>query len=139
MKILVVDDMTSMRHVMLNLLRSIGYLDLEEATNGWQAFQMLQKTPYDLLITDLNMPKMDGRELLQEVRGNEKLAKTPVLIVSCEQDKDKVKELIQHGVNGFVVKPFNGVTLQKQINRIERQQTMQKEKTDEKKSWINGE
>ncbi|WP_325894890.1 response regulator [Grimontia sp. NTOU-MAR1] len=125
MKILVVDDMTSMRHVMLNLLRSIGYLDLEEATNGWQAFQMMQKTAYDLLITDLNMPKMDGRELLQEVRGNETLSHTPVLIVSCEQDKDKVKELIQNGVNGFVVKPFNGITLQKQLKRIERQQAME--------------
>ncbi len=68
MKILVVDDMTSMRHVMLNLLRSIGYLELEEATNGWQAFQMMQRSRYDLLITDLNMPKMDGRELLKEIR-----------------------------------------------------------------------
>ncbi|WP_407333456.1 response regulator [Enterovibrio sp. 27052020O] len=122
MKILVVDDMTSMRHVMLNLLRSIGYLDLEEATNGWQAFQMMKKSSYGLLITDLNMPKMDGRELLKEVRCDEKLKKTPVLIVSCEQDKERVKELIQHGVNGFVVKPFNAATLHKQIQRIERQQ-----------------
>ncbi|MEZ8142955.1 response regulator [Enterovibrio sp. FF113] len=124
MKILVVDDMTSMRHVMLNLLRSIGYLDLEEATNGWQAFQMLKKNSYGLLITDLNMPKMDGRELLKEVRCDERLKQTPVLIVSCEQDKERVKELIQHGVNGFVVKPFNAATLQKQIQRIERQQQL---------------
>ncbi len=109
---------------MLNLLRSIGYLDLEEATNGWQAFQMLKKNSYGLLITDLNMPKMDGRELLKEVRCDERLKQTPVLIVSCEQDKERVKELIQHGVNGFVVKPFNAATLQKQIQRIERQQQL---------------
>ncbi|WP_028023940.1 response regulator [Enterovibrio calviensis] len=121
MKILVVDDMTSIRHVMLNLLRSINYIDLEEATNGWQALQMVKKNRYDLVITDLNMPKMDGRELLKEIRTDEKLKHTPVLVVSSEQDKERVKELIQHGVNGFVVKPFNAATLQKQIQRIERQ------------------
>ncbi|MDD1794044.1 response regulator [Enterovibrio sp. ZSDZ42] len=121
MKILVVDDMTSIRHVMLNLLRSINYFDLEEATNGWQALQMVKKNRYDLLITDLNMPKMDGRELLKEVRADPTLKHTPVLVVSSEQDKERVKELIQNGVNGFVIKPFNAATLQKQIQRIERQ------------------
>ncbi|KXF80437.1 response regulator [Enterovibrio coralii] len=121
MKILVVDDMTSMRHVMLNLLRSIGYLDLEEATNGWQAFQMLKKNPYDLLITDLNMPKMDGKELLKEIRRDKRIGHLPVLIVSCEQDKNQIQELIDYRVNGFVVKPFNGATLQKQLQRIEKQ------------------
>lgn len=121
MKILVVDDMTSMRHVMLNLLRSIGYTNLEEATNGWQAYQMVKRNRYDVLITDLNMPKMDGRELLKEIRADHELCTLPVMIVTCEQDKDKVKELIRLGVSGFVVKPFNGITLQKQIQRIERQ------------------
>ncbi|PKF49095.1 response regulator [Enterovibrio nigricans] len=121
MKILVVDDMTSMRHVMLNLLRSIGYPELEEATNGWQAFQMLKKNHYDLLITDLNMPKMDGKELLKEVRSDKKIGHLPILVVSCEQDKGKIQELIKHRVNGFVVKPFNGATLQKQLQRIEKQ------------------
>lgn len=136
MKILVVDDMTSMRHVMLNLLRSIGYLELEEATNGWQAFQMMQRSRYDLLITDLNMPKMDGRELLKEIRADNKLKAMPVLIVSCEQDKDRVKELIRYGVNGFVVKPFNGVTLHKQIQRIERQQKLAAEKGEADKQQL---
>ncbi|MDD1780126.1 response regulator [Enterovibrio sp. ZSDZ35] len=128
MKILVVDDMTSMRHVMLNLLRSIGYLDLEEATNGWQAFQMLKKNPYDLLITDLNMPKMDGKELLKEVRADKKIANLPVLVVSCEQDKSQIQKLIDYRVNGFVVKPFNGATLQKQLQRIEKQNQQRRSK-----------
>lgn len=67
------------------------------------------------------MPKMDGRELLKEIRADHELCTLPVMIVTCEQDKDKVKELIRLGVSGFVVKPFNGITLQKQIQRIERQ------------------
>ncbi|MBO9491967.1 response regulator [Endozoicomonas sp. G2_1] len=119
MKILVVDDMISMRHVMLHMLRSLDYTDTDEAPDGCQAFDLLQRQHYDLVITDYHMPKMDGMALLRAIREDERLAKLPVIMVSCEDEKDKIKAVIQAQVTDFIVKPFNQETLAKKMKHVE--------------------
>ncbi len=118
MKILVVDDMISMRHVLLQILRSLGYTDNDEATDGRQAFQMLQNNAYDLLITDFYMPKLNGQQLLDKIRNQRELAYLPVLMVTCENDKDKIRSVIASKVTGFIVKPFTAQTIEKQLTKI---------------------
>ena len=120
MKILVVDDMTSMRHVIIHILRSLGYSDIEEATNGKQALLMLKKISFDLLITDFHMPKLNGKQLLEQIRKDKdnNLRNLPVLMVTCESEKESVKAMIACKVTGFVVKPFTTQTLIKQLKLI---------------------
>ncbi len=118
MKILVVDDMSSMRGVMMQMLASLGHNETDEAANGLQALKLLRKNNYDLLITDLHMPNLDGQQLLEKVRHDKKLHDLPVLMVSCEDDKKIVKDLIAGQVTGFMVKPFNLNTLKKQLQWI---------------------
>ncbi len=118
MKILVVDDMSSMRGVMLQMLASLGHSETDEASNGLQALKLLRQNEYDLLITDLHMPNLDGKQLLEKVRHDKKLHDLPVLMVSCEDDKKIVKGLIAGKVTGFMVKPFNLNTLKKQLQWI---------------------
>ncbi|MBL4909912.1 MAG: response regulator [Alteromonadaceae bacterium] len=128
MKILVVDDMISMRHVMMHMLRDLGYNDLDEAADGVQALDKLKKGHYDLLITDYYMPNINGKQLLERVRYNEKLKQLPVLMVSCEDDQKKIKSLIEAKVTGFIVKPFTANTLKKQLVWI--QSMYEKKKAD---------
>lgn len=118
MKILVTDDMVSMRHVMIHMLRGLGHEDIDEAIDGSQAYDMLQKRHYDLLITDLNMPKMDGKQLLKKVKTDKNLNYLPVLMVTCEDDRNKVTEIIKSKVSGFIIKPFNLRTLKRQLQKI---------------------
>jgi len=118
MKILVVDDMSSMRNVMVHMLINLGYNQTDEASGGLQALKMLRLDNYELLITDLHMPNLDGEQLLRKVRGDKKLHNLPVLMVSSEDDKVKIMQLIEGDVTGFMVKPFNLNTLKKQINWI---------------------
>lgn len=120
MKILMVDDMISMRHVMLHMLRSLGHTDVDEAADGLQAFSLLNKNSYDLLITDYHMPKMDGRQLLKSIRSSEKLADLPVLMISCESEKRRVKAIISCDVTDFIIKPFNLQTLELKIKNVEK-------------------
>ncbi len=120
MKILVVDDMISMRHVMIHMLREMGYNDVDEAPDGVQALDKLRKAKYDLVITDYYMPNIDGRQLLERIRYDDELADLPVLMVSCEDDKNKIKPLIAAKVTGFIIKPFTMQTLTKQLKRIEK-------------------
>lgn len=118
MRILVVDDMSSMRNVMVHMLINLGYNQTDEASSGLQALKMLRLDNYELLITDLHMPNLDGEQLLRKVRGDKKLHNLPVLMVSSEDDKVKIMELIAGNVTGFMVKPFNLNTLKKQLNWI---------------------
>ncbi|WP_440875361.1 response regulator [Thalassotalea sp. PLHSN55] len=118
MKILVADDMISMRHVLIHILRSLDYTDIDEAIDGIQAFEMLQKKRYDVLITDFHMPKLDGHQLLERVRNHAKLARLPVLMISCEASKEKIQSIIASKVTGFIVKPFTAKTIEKQLNKI---------------------
>jgi len=120
MKILVVDDMTTMRHVLLHMLRDLGHVDCDEAIDGLQALTLLHKKHYDLLITDLHMPNLDGKQLLEKVRSESQLSKIPVLMISSEDETSKIKEIIAAKVTGFIVKPFNYNTLEKQIKKIDK-------------------
>ncbi len=118
MRILVVDDMPSMRQVMMHMLRSLGYDSLDEAANGVEALKKLRVQDYDLLITDLHMPNLDGRQLLEKVRCDKRLANLPVLMVSCEDDKKQITDVISAKVTGFIVKPFDASILRKHLDWI---------------------
>ncbi|MGB5569992.1 MAG: chemotaxis response regulator CheY [Sedimenticolaceae bacterium] len=118
MKILVVDDFSTMRRIIRNLLRDLGFNNTQEADDGVTALPMLQAGSFDLLITDWNMPGMQGIDLLKAVRSDDKLRGLPVLMVTAESKRDQIVEAAQAGVNGYVVKPFTVRTLEEKINRI---------------------
>lgn len=118
MKILVVDDFSTMRRIIKNLLRDLGFNNTEEADDGTTALPMLQSKKYDFLVTDWNMPGMQGIDLLKAVRADENLASLPVLMVTAEAKKEQIVEAAQAGVNGYVVKPFTAGTLKEKIDKI---------------------
>lgn len=118
MKILIVDDFSTMRRIIKNLLRDLGFHHTEEADDGTTALPMLQAGAFDLLITDWNMPGMQGIDLLKAVRGDEGLRSLPVLMVTAESKRDQIVEAAQAGVNGYVVKPFTAGTLEEKIHKI---------------------
>lgn len=118
MKILVVDDFSTMRRIIKNLLRELGFNNIAEADDGSTALPMLQMGHFNFLITDWNMPKMPGIELLRAVRADQRLASLPVLLVTAEARREQIIEAAQAGVNGYIVKPFSAETLQEKINKI---------------------
>ena len=118
MKILVVDDMMTMRHVITHMLRDLGYTSIDEACDGMQALQMINKKVYDLVITDFYMPNLDGQQLLKKIRSQKETQDLPVLMVSCVDNKEKIKAIIACKVTGFIVKPFCSNTLKNKLNRI---------------------
>ncbi|MDN3484401.1 two-component system response regulator [Pseudoalteromonas sp. S1609] len=118
MRILVVDDMPLMRHVLINMLRQLDYKDIVEATDGQQALTILQNQLIDLVITDLHMPKMDGLNLLDAIRNDTEHAQLPVLMVTCEDNSETVKKIINAKVSGFIIKPFCMNVLSAQLIRL---------------------
>ena len=118
MKILIVDDFSTMRRIIKNLLRDLGFQNTAEADDGTTALPMLQGGTFDLLITDWNMPGMQGIDLLKHVRADQKLATLPVLMVTAEQKREQIVEAAQAGVNGYVVKPFTAQTLKEKLDKI---------------------
>ncbi|MFT7388308.1 MAG: two-component system chemotaxis response regulator CheY [Candidatus Endobugula sp.] len=118
MKILIVDDFSTMRRIIKNLLRDLGFTNTQEADDGLTALPMLKSGDFDFLVTDWNMPGMTGIELLKEVRADEKLASLPTLMVTAEAKKDQIVEAAQAGVNGYVVKPFTAQALKDKIEKI---------------------
>ncbi|TNC82047.1 MAG: chemotaxis protein CheY [Oleiphilus sp.] len=118
MKILVVDDFSTMRRIIKNLLRDLGFTNTDEADDGNSALPMLQSGKYDFLVTDWNMPGMTGIELLQHVRADENLKTLPVLMVTAEAKRDQIVAAAQAGVNGYVVKPFTAAVLKEKIDKI---------------------
>jgi len=118
MKILIVDDFSTMRRIIKNLLRDLGYTNMAEADDGITALPMLQNSNYDFLVTDWNMPGMQGIDLLKAVRNDPKLAGLPVLMVTAESKRDQIVEAAQAGVNGYIVKPFTAATLKEKIDKI---------------------
>jgi len=118
MKILVVDDFSTMRRIVRNLLRDLGFTNIEEADDGNSALPMLQNGNFDFLITDWNMPGMSGMELLKAVRADEKLKSLPILMVTAEAKRDQIVAAAQAGVNGYVVKPFTAAVLKDKIEKI---------------------
>jgi two-component system chemotaxis response regulator CheY len=118
MKILIVDDFSTMRRIVKNLLRDLGFTNTEEADDGNTALPMLQSGKFDFLVTDWNMPGMNGLDLLKAVRADENLSSMPVLMVTAESKREQIVEAAQAGVNGYVVKPFTAGTLEEKINKI---------------------
>jgi len=118
MKILVVDDFSTMRRIIKNLLRDLGFTNTTDADDGSTALPMLQGGNFDFLVTDWNMPGMTGIDLLKAVRADPNLASLPVLMVTAEQKREQIVEAAQAGVNGYIVKPFTAVTLKEKIDKI---------------------
>lgn len=118
MKILIVDDFSTMRRIIKNLLRDLGFNDTTEADDGQTALPMLQTGKFDFLVTDWNMPGMDGLTLLKTVRADENLKDMPVLMVTAEAKREQIVVAAQAGVNGYIVKPFTAVTLKEKIDKI---------------------
>jgi len=118
LRFLVVDDYSTMRRIIKNLLHDLGYANVSEADDGNTALPMLKSGGFDFLITDWNMPGMAGLDLLKAVRADEKLAKLPVLMLTAEAKREQIVEAAQAGVNGYVIKPFTAATLKEKIDKI---------------------
>lgn len=118
MKILIVDDFSTMRRIIKNLLRDLGFTNTAEADDGATALPMLKSGGFDFLVTDWNMPIMSGLDLLREVRADDKLKHLPVLMVTAEAKRDQIITAAQAGVNGYVVKPFTAQALKDKIEKI---------------------
>lgn len=118
MKILIVDDFSTMRRIIKNLLRDLGFNNTQEADDGNTGLPMLQTGNFDFLVTDWNMPGMTGIDLLRVVRADPKLQSLPVLMVTAEAKKDQIILAAKEGVNGYIVKPFTAQTLKEKIDKI---------------------
>ncbi|MFP5304843.1 MAG: chemotaxis response regulator CheY [Gammaproteobacteria bacterium] len=118
MRILIVDDFSTMRRIVKNLLSDLGYTNTTEADDGKSAWPLLQAGTFDFVITDWNMPGMTGIELLRNIRGDARIAKTPVLMVTAEAQREQIIEAAQAGVNGYIIKPFTAQTLKDKIDKI---------------------
>ena len=118
MKFLVVDDFSTMRRIVKGLLNELGYTEITEADDGTTALPLLKNGNFDFLITDWNMPGMPGLELLKAVRGDARLAKLPVLMLTAEAKREQIIEAAQAGVNGYVIKPFTAETLKEKLDKI---------------------
>ena len=120
MKILVVDDFSTMRRIVRNLLVELGFTNtlIQEADDGENAMIMLRSQPFDLVVTDWNMPNMTGIDLLKAIRAEASLKGLPVLMVTAENNRDQIIAAAQAGVNGYIVKPFTAATLQEKLTKI---------------------
>ena len=118
MKILIVDDFSTMRRIIKNLLRDLGFTNTVEADDGLTALPILAHGDIDFLVTDWNMPGMQGIDLLKQVRADDKLASMPVLMVTAEQKREQIIIAAQAGVNGYIIKPFTAATLKEKIDKI---------------------
>jgi len=118
LKFLVVDDFSTMRRIVKNLLNDLGYQNVVEADDGNTALPILQQGDIDCLITDWNMPGMHGLELLKAVRSDAKLAKLPVLMLTAEAKREQIVEAAQAGVSGYVIKPFTAEILKEKLEKI---------------------
>lgn len=118
MKVLVVDDFSTMRRIVKNILKQIGYSDIEEAEDGNCALARLRQGGFGLVVSDWNMPNMTGLDLLKAIRADNALSNMPVLMVTAEAKKENVLDAIQAGVNNYVVKPFTADVLKEKIEKI---------------------
>ena len=118
MKFLVVDDFSTMRRIVRNLLKELGFTNVDEAEDGQIALQKLNSLPFDFVVTDWNMPNMDGLTLLQNIRATPSLKHLPVLMITAEAKKENIIAAAQAGASGYIVKPFTGATLSEKLNKI---------------------
>jgi two-component system chemotaxis response regulator CheY len=118
MKILVVDDFSTMRRIITNVLKQIGFENIHEAEDGAKALNILQQEKIDFVITDWNMPQMSGLDLLKAIRADPERKDTPVLMVTAESLQENIVAAAQAGVNNYIIKPFDASTLSAKINKI---------------------
>ncbi|WP_374262215.1 chemotaxis response regulator CheY [Zoogloea sp.] len=118
MKFLVVDDFSTMRRIVRNLLKELGFANVDEAEDGQIALQKLNSLPFDFVVTDWNMPNMDGLTLLQNIRANPALKHLPVLMITAEAKKENIIAAAQAGASGYIVKPFTAATLSEKLEKI---------------------
>ena len=118
MKFLVVDDFSTMRRIVRNLLKELGFTNVEEAEDGVVALQKLQGGDFEFVVTDWNMPNMDGLTLLQSIRQSSALKSLPVLMVTAEAKKENIIAAAQAGASGYIVKPFTAVTMAEKLEKI---------------------
>ena len=118
LRFLIVDDFSTMRRIVRNLLKESGYADAEEAEDGVVALNKLRNMKFDFVITDINMPNMNGFQLLVEIKKDEKLKHLPVLMVTAEARKEDIVAAAQQGAAGYIVKPFTKATLEEKVNLI---------------------
>lgn len=118
MKFLVVDDFSTMRCIVRNLLKELGFTNVDEAEDGQIALQKLNSLPFDFVVTDWNMPNMDGLTLLQNIRATPSLKHLPVLMITAEAKKENIIAAAQAGASGYIVKPFTAATLSEKLEKI---------------------
>jgi len=117
-KILIVDDFSTMRRIVKNVLKQLGFENVEEAEDGAQALAKLKTGGFSFMVSDWNMPNMDGLDLLKAVRKDPGLKELPILMVTAEAEKDKVVTAIQAGVNNYIVKPFTAEVFKEKMDRV---------------------
>lgn len=118
LRFLVVDDFSTMRRIVRNLLKESGYAEADEAEDGVAALQKLRALKFDFVVSDINMPNMNGFQLLAEIKKDEKLKHLPVLMVTAEARKEDIVAAAQQGAAGYIVKPFTKATLEDKVNNI---------------------
>lgn len=117
-RFLVVDDFSTMRRIVRNLLKELGHTNVDEAEDGAIALQKLRSSNFDFVVTDWNMPNMDGLTLLQTIRSTPELGHLPVLMITAEAKKENIIAAAQAGASGYIVKPFTGATLAEKLQKI---------------------
>ncbi len=117
-RFLIVDDFSTMRRIVRNLLKEIGFGNAEEAEDGAVALNMLKASKFDFVVSDINMPNMNGFELLKNIRADDALKTVPVLMVTAEAKKEDIVLAAQTGANGYIVKPFTKATLEEKVQKI---------------------
>jgi two-component system chemotaxis response regulator CheY len=117
LKILVVDDVSTMRRIVRNTLAELGFPNVAEADNGSTAWPMLQSGEFHAVVTDWNMPCMSGIELLRSIRADARLKTLPVLMITADAKRDQIVEAARAGVDGYIVKPFTAITLKEKLGK----------------------
>jgi two-component system chemotaxis response regulator CheY len=118
LKILVVDDFPTMRRIVRNLLKELGFENVDEAEDGQMALEKLRTGGFQFVVSDWNMPNLDGLSMLQQIRADANMCKLPVLMVTAEAKKENIVAAAQAGANGYVVKPFTAATLEEKLTKI---------------------
>lgn len=118
MNILVVDDFNTMRRIVKNILKQLGFDKVSEAENGQRALEVLKKDRFDFVVTDWNMPVMTGLDLLKAIKADEQLKHIPVMMVTAEAQQQNIVEAVKAGASNYIVKPFTAEVMEEKINRI---------------------
>ena len=124
--ILVVDDFSTMIRIVTNLLKELGFTNIDDANDGSKAWPMIQTGKYDFIVSDWNMPEMTGIELLRNVRAHPDFSDMPFMLITAEQKRSQILDAAQAGVDGYIVKPFTAATLKEKIDKIAERKNLEK-------------